>query len=447
MEHWTKAMKMLPHAAPLHASVLFMLRRQETPAVPIAGVSGTAFYINPEGVSKEIRNLNDAAFVFMHEAEHVLRLHMFRRRERDPVLWNIACDFVINRHLISHGIPKPSGRPITLDDVRAGMMGEEVQPSAGLDYLYDESLKGLSEEEIYEKLLEMRNQCRSQRRQNMCGGGGAGEEGDESDAGDESGASGGSSSGGDQSVTSQSQAQGNQPWTGDLDYSDEATPAAKEGLRRQVEAAVKAHLQQMKERGHAAGRWEELIELYGQLQPKVDWRRRLARFFRMHAGNKSELTYTRPNRWAMVTGSPVMLPGELRYGVPKIVLIIDTSGSMGQEEFRKAFAEVKALVKATQPDEVVLIEADVSVQRERTLSPAELRRLREFSFAGRGGTSFSHALRRVDEAHSDSVLAIYFTDGWGNDPKPPKVPVLWVVINEDGHLSAKCGDKVHVPLQ
>ena len=317
------------------------------------------------------------------------------------------------------------------------MMGEKVESSAGLDYLYDESLKELSEEEIYEKLREMRDQCRSQCQQQCTNGAGGG-----SDAGNAGDA--GEAAGDGQSVTSQSQ--GDQPWTGDLDYSDEATPAVREGLRRQVEAAVKAHLQHLKERGHVAGRWEELIELYGQLQPKVDWRRRLARFFRMYAGSKSELTYTRPNRWAMVTGSPVMLPGELRYGLPKVVLIVDTSASMEQEEFRRAFAEVKALVKAAQPEEVVLIEADVNVQRERTLSPAELRRIKEFKFAGRGGTSFSHALRRVDEAHPDAVLAIYFTDGYGDNPKPPQVPLLWVVINDDGHLSAKCGDKVHVQV-
>ncbi len=89
-------------------------------------VGARRIWINPAaGLSND-----ECLFVFAHELLHAGLNHASRRRGRDPLLWNIACDFVINSWLIEMGVGTP--------------------PSIGL--LHDAKLAGQSAEEIYDLL-------------------------------------------------------------------------------------------------------------------------------------------------------------------------------------------------------------------------------------------------------------------------------------------------------
>ncbi|MCC7064399.1 MAG: peptidase [Planctomycetes bacterium] len=76
--------------------------------------------------------LEQAKFVLAHEYLHVGLRHLDRRRGRDPYLWNIACDFVINGWLLEMRVGAP--------------------PSFGM--LHDPALAGQSAEEIYDRLAK-----------------------------------------------------------------------------------------------------------------------------------------------------------------------------------------------------------------------------------------------------------------------------------------------------
>lgn len=99
-------------------------------AIQVAAVDIT------EGViyaNKGIRlSLEEWKFVMAHEFLHAGLEHQQRCQGRDPYLWNIACDFLVNGWLQEMGI----GR----------------MPNLGI--LYDESLKGLSAESIYDQIME-----------------------------------------------------------------------------------------------------------------------------------------------------------------------------------------------------------------------------------------------------------------------------------------------------
>ena len=70
-------------------------------------------------------------FVIAHEYLHAGLMHHERCNGRDHYLWNVACDFVINNWL---------------HELQIGVM-----PKDGL--LYDESLRGMSAESIYDLML------------------------------------------------------------------------------------------------------------------------------------------------------------------------------------------------------------------------------------------------------------------------------------------------------
>lgn len=82
-------------------------------------------YINPLAHL----NFEELKFVIAHELLHAALLHMSRRQGREPFLWNVACDFVINGWLTELCVGTP--------------------PS---NLMFDPDLHGLSADEIYLKL-------------------------------------------------------------------------------------------------------------------------------------------------------------------------------------------------------------------------------------------------------------------------------------------------------
>lgn len=84
-------------------------------------------FVNPAaGLTDE-----ELKFVLAHEYLHAGLCHQERCQGRDPYLWNVACDYVINGWLY---------------EMKTGIM-----PERGI--LYDEGLKNMSAESIYDKLL------------------------------------------------------------------------------------------------------------------------------------------------------------------------------------------------------------------------------------------------------------------------------------------------------
>jgi hypothetical protein len=84
-------------------------------------------YFNPlAGLSEP-----EARFVMAHEFLHVALRHHARVDGRDPYLWNVACDYAIN---------------LWLDEMAIG-----ARPTLGL--LLDRTLKGMSAESIYDRIV------------------------------------------------------------------------------------------------------------------------------------------------------------------------------------------------------------------------------------------------------------------------------------------------------
>lgn len=104
-----------------------LCRRQEIQIAAIDMELGE-IYLNPSiPLTKE-----EQRFVLAHEYLHAGLQHQHRCQGRDPHLWNVACDYVINAWLV---------------EMQIGSM-----PKQGL--LYDESLKERSAEDIYDLLIK-----------------------------------------------------------------------------------------------------------------------------------------------------------------------------------------------------------------------------------------------------------------------------------------------------
>ena len=105
------------------AAVMTRVKREVSDKVSTAGTNGTWVRFNPAFCDP----LTDEELfgLVLHEACHVVMMHMWRRESRDPSLWNYANDALINAYIRSRGWQLPKGG-VDLRWVRESMSSEEV---------------------------------------------------------------------------------------------------------------------------------------------------------------------------------------------------------------------------------------------------------------------------------------------------------------------------------
>lgn len=115
--------------SPFFATLLMTTPCVETTSIPTAAVDDKNLYYNPRFI-ESLDSVEDVIFVAVHEVMHKALAHVWRLKERDRRLWNIACDYVINLMLTDSGLKIPciKGVPIKVmhDKRYAGMSADEV---------------------------------------------------------------------------------------------------------------------------------------------------------------------------------------------------------------------------------------------------------------------------------------------------------------------------------
>jgi predicted metal-dependent peptidase len=105
------------------AAVMTRVKREVSEKVSTAGTNGNWVRYNPTFCDP----LTDEELfgLVLHESCHVVLMHMWRREGRDPSLWNVANDALINAYIKSRGWQLPKGG-VHLSWVREEMSSEEV---------------------------------------------------------------------------------------------------------------------------------------------------------------------------------------------------------------------------------------------------------------------------------------------------------------------------------
>jgi len=117
-----KARSQLLMDQPFFGTLAIRLRPVQREDIKTAATDGIHLYYDPAYILKldpmQLRGL------LAHEVLHCVFNHQTRRQERDHQLWNIACDYAINDHLIESGFILPKGA--LLDPAYKGMGAEEI---------------------------------------------------------------------------------------------------------------------------------------------------------------------------------------------------------------------------------------------------------------------------------------------------------------------------------
>lgn len=82
---------------PFYGDIVMRLEIIEDTTIPTACTDGKCIRYNPDFFATMVPS--EYCFVLMHEVMHALLHHPTRVGNRDPQLWNVACDFIVNEML------------------------------------------------------------------------------------------------------------------------------------------------------------------------------------------------------------------------------------------------------------------------------------------------------------------------------------------------------------
>lgn len=378
------------------------LRLQLVPAqrdwCPTAATDGKKFYYNPAFITELDRQEN--VFLVGHELGHCIYEHFMRRSDRDPKLWNIAGDYIINNTLDTEMVRKGDyARVITY-----------VKPF--LDHKYD----GWTTEEVYDDLREQQNN-----------GGKPEEDGDLIDV-HLNGAAGGDGDDDGEGVEVDGMAGKPKP------LSDEEQAQIKNDMKGAVLSAA-----QSAGAGNVPGDIKRMIQEL--LEPQMDWREIIRA--QIESSLRSNFTWMRPNRkgWHM----SAVLPGMDRDTKIDVCVAIDTSGSISQTMLTEFVSEVAGIMEQYEDYRIRIWQFDTRVYGYDQFTADDGRDIREYEITGGGGTDFDVNWKFMKEREIEPDQFIMFTDGqpWNSWGDPDYCDTVFLINTCFGKPEAPFGQTVH----
>lgn len=306
--------------------------------------------------------------VFAHEILHLALLHLTRVGSRDREKWNIATDLCVNSMLLKEDfvLPKNGLIPDTYNN-NYDILGKTIS---------DISKK--TAEEIYGELPEI------PRVEITISGSGEGE-GKDTDGNGHKGFD-------DHNFDGDKDGKG-------IDESKK-NDLENEWLNRINEAYI--HSQQ---RGHTPYGIERYIDKLKKAS--INWRTLLNKY--LVSQIPYDFTWLKRSKKSRAIGS--YLPDTIKEKI-EVVVMIDTSGSIGREELTEFVSEIIGLAKAynTQID-MRMITHDTEPHTDLMIENGNIKKIKEMEMKGGGGTSHKPTFEYIKEKYPQTKCVIAFTDG------------------------------------
>jgi predicted metal-dependent peptidase len=344
-----------------------------------AATDGRNFYYNSEFVNK--MPLKQVEFLVGHEVLHAVYDHMGRRGDRDPKISNIAADFCVNSDLIDQRI----GEKITV----VGM-------------LYDPKYKGMSMEEVYDDLMKNANKIDINKlAQQML---------DEHLDGD-----------------------GDEDGEGNDGQDGKGRPKLSEAERKQIKDEIKEAMiaaAQAAGAGNLPGGVKRMIK--DLTEPQISWKELLEQ--QIQSTIKSDYTFARPGRksWHMDAILPGMKPGE----TIDVVIGIDTSGSITDNDLKIFLSEIKGIMESYDEYKIHVFGWDTAVHNTGIFTSENLEDIAGFTPGGGGGTDPHCVWEHMITEGIEPKKLIMFTDycffGWRPEQVDTYCDTVWIIKGNPG---------------
>ena len=356
-----------------------------------AAVDGRKLYFNTQFFNA--MDNKEVEFVIAHEILHMVYDHLGRRDDRNPMLYNIAADYIVNNLLVDDRIGKKPKIVDCFQDFKyRGWTSEEV---------YDELFKQAQKngQEALEQLGEMLDEHLDM-------------EGD----GDEDG-------------------EGNGEGKGRPRYTkaelDQIKDEIKEAMIQAASAAGAGNV--------PAGVARMIKEM---TESKMNWRELLRQ--QIQSTIKSDYTWSRPSRKGWHSGA--ILPGMNFQDTIDICISLDMSGSIGNEQAADFLGEIKGIMDEYKDYRIKLWCFDTKVYNEQDFSADGGEMLTDYEIMGGGGTDFMCNWKYMKDNDIQPKKFIMFTDGyaWDSWGDPDYCDTVFIIhSNHDRNLEGPFGVTAH----
>lgn len=353
-----------------------------------AAVDGRKLYFNTQFFNA--MSNKEVEFVIAHEILHMVYDHLGRREERNPMLYNIAADYIVNNLLVRDRIgTKPKVVDCFQDFKYEGWTSEEVY-----EELFKEAKK--NGEEFLQQLGEMLDEHLDL------------EGGDEDGKGEGKG----------------------RPKYSKAEL-DQIRDEIKEAMIQAASAAGAGNV--------PAGVQRLIKEL---TEPKMNWRELLRQ--QIQSTIRSDYTFARPSRKGWHTGA--ILPGMNFAETIDVAIGLDMSGSIGNAQARDFLSEIKGIMEEYKDYRIKLWCFDTKVYNEQDFSADGGDDLMDYEIMGGGGTDFDCNWNYMKDNDIQPKKFIMFTDGypwnsWGDDSYCDTVFIIH--SHHDKNLEAPFGVTAH----
>ena len=342
--------------------------------LPTAAVDGRNLYYNTQFFNA--MSNKEIEFVVAHEILHMVFDHLGRREERNPMLYNIAADYIVNNTLVRDRIGETPKIVDCFQDFKYdGWSSEEVY-----DDLFEQAEK--NGEEFLEKLGEMLDE-------HLDGEG-------EDDNDSEGDAEGEDSNGNDVS---------------------KRRPKFSEEEMKQIKDEIKENMLSAAQSAGAGNIPGEVARMIKELtEPKMNWRELLRQ--QIQSTIRNDFTFQRPSRKGWHTGA--VLPGMNFSETIDIAVSLDMSGSIGNDQAQDFLSEIKGIMEEYKDYNIKLWCFDTKVYNEQDFSADGGDDLLDYEIVGGGGTDFMCNWDYMKENNIVPKKFIMFTDGyawnsWGDE--------------------------------
>jgi len=356
---------------------------------PTAAVDGRNLYFNTQFFNA--MNNKEIEFVIAHEILHCVFDHLGRRDERNPMLYNIAADYIVNNLLVRDRIgEKPSIVDCFQDFKYEGWTSEEVY-----EELFKEAEK--NGQEFLEQLGEMLDEHLDLE--------GDGTEEDNKDG--------------------------------------KGRPKYSKAEMDQIKDEIKEAMIQASQTAGAGNTPAGVQRIIKQLtEPKINWRELLRQ--QIQSTIKSDYTFARPSRKGWHTGA--ILPGMNFQDTIDICITLDMSGSIGDAQAKDFLGEIQGIMDEYKDYKIKLWCFDTDVYNEQDFSADCGDELTDYEIYGGGGTDFMVNWRYMKDNDIQPKKFIMFTDGyaWDSWGDPDWCETVFIIhSHHDKNLQAPFGITAH----
>jgi predicted metal-dependent peptidase len=334
-----------------------------------AATDGLKFYYNSRFIM--MLKPKEVEFLVGHEVLHVVYDHIGRRGDRDPQIWNIADDYVVNADLKRHKI----GQFITT-----------------VPCLYEQKYDGKAAEEVYDDLMKNVQKIDISSLVDMLIDDHMDSEGD----GDNEGGG-----------------KGKRP---------KMSPEERERMRQEVKQAI-INAAQSAEAGQLPLGVERLIKQ--ATDPVMPWSELIQT--NLTSAIRTDYSWMRPSRrgWHMDAIMPGMTPGQ----EIDVVVAIDMSGSISNSQAQAFLGEIGGMMDSFDGYKVHVFCFDTETYNPQDFTSENLDSIDTYNPVGGGGTDFDAIFDYLKKIGNVPNRLIVFTDGYpcGSWGDPDYCDTTWII--------------------